>query len=86
VLLDTTRALEAPDSPLGRLSVALQTVATKLQPKTGLGETVESLKWAFKEEEIERILASIEREKSLFKSSIREQFPKADPGDHRDFE
>lgn len=62
---ETIRALEAPNAPLGRLSITLTTVAFKLQPKAGLQKAVESLKWPFKQKEVDRVLTAIEREKSL---------------------
>ncbi|KAH6989117.1 hypothetical protein BKA56DRAFT_710473 [Ilyonectria sp. MPI-CAGE-AT-0026] len=62
---ETIKALEAPDAPLARLWVALRTVRAKLQPKEGPKRLLENLKWPFSEKEVEKIIAAIEREKSL---------------------
>lgn len=63
--LETIKALEAPGAPLGRLWVSLRTVRAKLQPKEGPKRLLVNLKWPFSEKEVEKIVAAIEREKSL---------------------
>ncbi|KAI0887892.1 uncharacterized protein GGS22DRAFT_197834 [Annulohypoxylon maeteangense] len=62
---DTIKVLESPDGPLGRLSITLDKIVTKLQPKANENKLWQSLKWPFGEKEIGEIIAAIEREKSL---------------------
>lgn len=67
---ETIKALESPDAPLGRLWVTLRAIGAKLQPKEGVKKALESLKWPFKEKEIDKIVSSIEREKSLLQLAL----------------
>ena len=67
---ETINALEGTDAPLGRLSVALNVVKAKLEPKSGLEKTLTSLKWPFNEKEVEKIISSIEREKMLLQLAL----------------
>ncbi|CAK7216079.1 hypothetical protein SEUCBS140593_002749 [Sporothrix eucalyptigena] len=67
---ETIKALEAPDAPLGRLSVVLRKVDAKLQPKKGIMKALAVLKWPFNEREITEIFATIEREKSLLELAL----------------
>lgn len=62
---ETIKALEAPGAPLARLWIALRTVRAKLQPKEGPKRVLDNLKWPFSEKEVEKIIETIEREKSL---------------------
>ncbi|RYP77344.1 hypothetical protein DL771_001139 [Monosporascus sp. 5C6A] len=62
---DTIKTLEAPGAPLGRLAVALTALKIKLEPKKGLDKAFAKLKWPFDEKEVEKIIAAIDREKSL---------------------
>ncbi|KAF7507240.1 hypothetical protein GJ744_010798 [Endocarpon pusillum] len=62
---ETIKALEGPDAPLGRLQDALGIVKAKLEPKNGLEKALTSLIWPFKEKEVDKIIATIEREKAL---------------------
>ncbi|KAF7545580.1 hypothetical protein G7Z17_g9068 [Cylindrodendrum hubeiense] len=74
--LETIKALEAPDAPLGRLWTALNVVKAKLQPKVGHGKILASLKWPFEENEIEKVFGTIEREKSLLQLALHNNFRK----------
>ncbi len=67
---ETIKALEGADAPLGRLWVALNIVKEKLKPKTGLEKALTSLKWPFSEKEVEKIISSIEREKTLLQLAL----------------
>jgi hypothetical protein len=67
---ETIKALEGADAPLGRLCVALNIVKEKLKPKTGLEKALMSLKWPFSEKEVEKIISSIEREKTLLQLAL----------------
>ncbi|KAI1074797.1 hypothetical protein F5B20DRAFT_426973 [Whalleya microplaca] len=69
--LETVKALEAPDAPLGRLRIALSTVESKLRPKEGIQKTLASLKWPFSEKEVEKMFAAIEREKALLELALQ---------------
>ena len=68
---ETLNALDSPGSPLSRISVALHTIEAKLQPNRSRGENVKSslglsrLTWPFSEKDIQQILVTVEREKSL---------------------
>lgn len=62
---ETIKALEAPGAPLSRLWVALSAVTARLRPKEGLRKVSTTLKWPFEEKEVDRIIGTIEREKSL---------------------
>lgn len=64
---ETIKTLEAPGGPLCRLQVALDMMKTKLQYTGGLRR---SLKWPFQEKEVQKIVASIEREKSLLSLAL----------------
>jgi len=67
---ETIKALEAPGAPLHRLSVALQEIGAKLQPKEGLRKALASLEWPFNEKAIKEIYATIEQEKSLLELAL----------------
>lgn len=68
---DTVDTLEAPGGPLGRLMIALGAVETKLQPEAASSGKIRNslglsrLTWPFSEKEVQQILETIEREKSL---------------------
>jgi len=64
---ETVKVLEAADAPLGRLYAALQTVKTQLQTKNSHSR---ALKWPFQEKEVEKIISTIEREKSLLSLAL----------------
>ncbi|KPM36223.1 hypothetical protein AK830_g10354 [Neonectria ditissima] len=68
--LQTIETLEAPDGPLRRLWTALKTVKSKLGLKKGLQKTLTGLKWPFGEKEVEKLLATIEREKTLLELAL----------------
>lgn len=67
---ETIKALEGPNAPLGRLWVALSIVQAKLQPKDGLKKAITTLKRPFKEKELEKIIGTIEREKTLLELAL----------------
>ena len=68
----TIAALEAPGAPLGRLAATLSALQTKLKAKQdgGLAGIITRLKWPFSEKEVEKIIAAIEREKSLLSLAL----------------
>lgn len=67
---DTIKALEQPDAPLGRLSIALRVVKARLDPKDGQKKVFAALKWPFEEKEVQKIIDTIEREKNLLHLSV----------------
>ena len=62
----TIVSLAAPRGPLNQFKQALEHLASKIKPATGIRETVNALSWPFERGEIKDILSSIERQKSLF--------------------
>jgi hypothetical protein len=62
---ETIKTLEAADGPMSRLWAALSVVKLKLEPKEGRRKILSILKWPFEEADVDRIIAAIEREKSL---------------------
>ena len=64
------KALKHLDGPLGRLSVALQVVKTKLEPKNGEKKPLTALKWPFEEKEVAKIIATIKRKKNLLQLAL----------------
>ena len=65
----TIKALEGPDAPLGRLSIALKLVRAKLEPQKGR-KIRTSLRWPFEGKEVEKIIGAIEREKALLNLAL----------------
>ncbi|KAK4216221.1 ankyrin repeat-containing domain protein [Rhypophila decipiens] len=68
---DTVNTLEGSNGPLERLLVALQAVEAKLRPKARSRRDIRNklglsrLAWPFSEKEVQQLLDTIEREKSL---------------------
>ncbi|TEY74291.1 hypothetical protein BOTCAL_0074g00210 [Botryotinia calthae] len=67
---ETIKTLEASDGPLGRLWAALSAVKIKLEPKNGLRKALSTLKWPFDQKEVEKIIVTIEHEKSLLELAL----------------
>jgi hypothetical protein len=67
---DKIKALEAPDGPLARLSKALGFVKEKIEPGSGLRKALSAVKWPFTAKEVEKMIATIEREKSLLNLAL----------------
>ncbi|KAJ9133458.1 Ankyrin repeat domain-containing protein 50 [Pleurostoma richardsiae] len=65
----TIKILEEPGAPLGRLSIALQVVRSKLEPKRG-GKLLTALRWPFEKQEVDNIISAIEREKALLSLAL----------------
>jgi len=63
--IQTIAALGAPGAPLGRLCILLSVIETRLQPRQGMRKVFAAMKWPFEEKEVDKIIGSIEREKSL---------------------
>lgn len=62
----TLRSMSTPNGPLEQFKTALETLATKLAPVSGLRKLGKPLIWPFQEKEIKEILNTIERLKGLF--------------------
>src|SRR5579862_3664474 len=62
----TMKALNGPKGPLEQFKLALEQLAIKLTPVTGLKKLGKALAWPFESKEIKNILSKIERQKSLF--------------------
>jgi hypothetical protein len=69
----TIRSLEDPDGPLSILKTTLQQLATTLKGSasaTGIKKAANSLRWPFKQSEVEKILRIIERQKSTLSLAL----------------
>jgi hypothetical protein len=69
----TIRSLEDPNGPLNVLKTTLQSLATTLQgsaPATAIKKAVDSLRWPFKQSEVDKILRVIERQKSTLSLAL----------------
>lgn len=64
---------ESPETPLYRLSVILNVIKTKLEPKRGLEKVKAALKWPFDEKELQMLIEAIEREKSLLQLALTDE-------------
>lgn len=62
----TLKSLSAPEGPLEQFKASLEILALKLKPVAGWRKARKALAWPFRKEEIEDILRSIERQKTLF--------------------
>jgi len=80
---DSVRALEGPGAPLGRLQVALLEVKKRLEPKQGLEKLTTSLRWPFSEKDMDKILLTIDREKSLLAIALTNDCRKLLEGNKR---
>ncbi|KAK5056660.1 hypothetical protein LTR84_012192 [Exophiala bonariae] len=73
--LQTTKTLAAPGGPLEQYKSDLQTVASKIVPSVGTGRlkvTVDKLAWPFKTTEIKALIASLNRQKTLFNLALQD--------------
>lgn len=62
---DKIRTFEAPDGPLARIYKALQFVNRKIEPQSGIRKTAKAFRWPFDAKDVEKVIAAVEREKSL---------------------
>jgi len=63
--LHKVAALGGSESPLERLTVALEATKSRLMPKRGINKILASLTWPFDEKEVMQLVSAIQREKSL---------------------
>ena len=69
----TVRSLEDPDGPLHVLTTTLQQLTTTLQGSgltTGIKKAANSIRWPFKQNEVEKILRVIEHQKSTLSLAL----------------
>ena len=73
----TIRLLEDLDGPLSVLTTTLQQLAITLKGlalATGIKKTANSLRWPFKQSEVEKILRVIERQKSTLSLALENDY------------
>jgi hypothetical protein len=58
------------NTPLRRLERALSEIKTKLEPKYRLDKALSALKWPFTSKEVEKLISTIQREKSLLQLEL----------------
>ena len=63
-------ALQGKETPLYRLSVALDAVKAKLEPTKGFKKATTAFKWPFDEKEVEALISTIQREKLLLQLAL----------------
>ncbi|KFY98178.1 hypothetical protein V500_01789 [Pseudogymnoascus sp. VKM F-4518 (FW-2643)] len=69
----TIRLLKDPNGPLNVLTTTLQSLETTLKDlalATGIRKAVDSLRWPFKQSEVDKILRVIERQKSTLSLAL----------------
>lgn len=69
--LDVVRSLAVPSGPLDQFKAVLEQLSKQLQPVTGVRKAARVFKWPFKKEEVKELLATIERQKTLFSLAIQ---------------
>ena len=65
------RSLQVPNGPLDQFKLALERLASKLEPTSGLTRMTKTLTWPFEKKEIMSILGVMERQKSLFSLAMQ---------------
>ncbi|KAI1453073.1 ankyrin repeat-containing domain protein [Annulohypoxylon moriforme] len=68
--LETINSLETLSGPLDRLSITLGIIKTRLQPQQGFKKAFGALKWPLQENEMNKIICAIEREKNLLNLAL----------------
>jgi len=63
---NTLRIIALPKGPVEQFRIALERLASKLSPVGGVKSVGKALTWYFQKDEINEILSTIERQKSLF--------------------
>jgi hypothetical protein len=71
--LHKIKVLEGADGPLHRLEIALNAVKKKLELRTGWDRVKTGLKWPFDEKELGKLLATIQRERSLLQLALTDE-------------
>jgi hypothetical protein len=67
----TVQSLQISGGPLEQFKVALERLASKVAPVDGWRKAGKALSWPFKKEEVEEILKTIERQKTLFQLAMQ---------------
>jgi hypothetical protein len=63
---ETTKLLSGENSPLALFKISIEQLATCLAPVAGLRRAGRAFVWPFKKDELTNILATVERQKTLF--------------------
>jgi hypothetical protein len=63
---ETLKSLKLRNGPLTLFQQALERLASKLAPPSGWEKIGKELRWPFQKQEIQDIIATIERQKTLF--------------------
>jgi hypothetical protein len=69
--LSTLSALCSPNGPMDHFRTALESLASKLEPRTGMSKVGQSILWPFRKEEIVSLLSMIERQKLYFELALQ---------------
>ena len=64
--LSTAKSLGEPQGPLKEFESLVSALVSKLRPSTGLRKAGKALTWPFRKDEVKDMLASIERQKTMF--------------------
>src|SRR5271169_6592143 len=67
---NTLRIIALPNGPVEQFRIALERLASKLSPTGGVKGVGNTLTWYFQKDEINEILSTIERQKSLFNLAL----------------
>lgn len=67
----TLESVSQPNGPIDQYKIALERLTSKILPVEGWRKAGRALAWPFQREEIRDILATIERQKSLFNLAIQ---------------
>jgi hypothetical protein len=68
---DAVRLLDGPDGPLIQFKNALELLAKKLAPRGRIQQVAQVLKWPLDKAEVNEVLGTIERLKSLFSLAMQ---------------
>ncbi|KAG8534359.1 uncharacterized protein KY384_001203 [Bacidia gigantensis] len=64
--LATAKSLAKPQGPLKEFGALVERLISKLKPATGLRRAGKAIAWPFRREEVKDMLATIERQKTMF--------------------
>lgn len=67
----TIKPLNLPGGPLDKFKIILEQLALKLKPVEGAKKVGRALKWPFQKGEINEILNTLERQKTLFNLALQ---------------
>ncbi|KAH0537365.1 hypothetical protein FGG08_005844 [Glutinoglossum americanum] len=67
----TIKSLNVPNGPIEQFRIAIQRLASKLEPAGGLKKVGKELAWPFQKGEVREILSTIEHQKTLFNLALQ---------------